>query len=138
MKRSTLYFQIVITACLCFSNPASSENLVLNAGFENFENKPTHWVLTGPVASMIPMISFDHLHSFNGVSALKMESNNKNCHGRAVQMVEVTGGFTYLFGARFMTKNVASIDKSVMIRIKWLRGDENIGYHYIVNIEGES
>lgn len=138
MKRSTLYFQIVITACLCFSNPASSENLVLNAGFENFENKPTHWVLTGPVASMIPMISFDHLHSFNGVSALKMESNNVNGHGRAVQVVQVTGDLTYSFSARFMTKEVASIDKSVMIRIKWLRGDENIGYHYIVNIEGES
>ena len=134
MKRSTLYFQVVIITCLCFSNSASSENLVLNPGFENSGSEPTHWVLTGPVASMLPLISFDHLHSFNGVSALKMESNNINGHGRAVQVVKVTGGLTYLFSARFMTRDVASIHKSVMIRIKWMRGDENIGYHYIVNI----
>ena len=33
---------------------------------------------------------------------------------------------------------MASIDKSVIVRVKWLKGTENLGYNYIYNIAGES
>ena len=39
--------------------------------------------------------------------------------------------------AGFLTKNVHSIDKPVMIKITWYKGTENAGYNYIYDITGD-
>jgi predicted amidohydrolase len=66
--------------------------------------------------------------------SLKMESRNPNVHGKVVQVVQIKGGQTYQFNARFRAEKIASIDKSVLIRIKWFKGKEQIGYNYIYHI----
>jgi hypothetical protein len=125
-----------LIACL-FTNTFGN-NLILNPGFESTGNVPQNWIITGPVPGMQPIVSIDKLNKYEGTSSLKMESNNENVHGRVFQIISIHGGLTYLFNAKFKTKDVNSIDKSVMIRIKWLNGNENIGYHYVYEIEKES
>lgn len=138
MKRSTTYFQIVLTVFLFIAGTATANNIVLNAGFEASPNLPTNWTINGPAVGMQPVTSIDNQNKYRGSFALKMESTNPNAHGRAVQTVQISGGLTYLFGARFLTKNVNSIDKSVMIKITWYKGAENVGYSYIYDITGDS
>jgi predicted amidohydrolase len=87
---------------------------------------------------MIPVTTIDRQIRYSGLLGLKMESNNPNCHGRAVQTVEIKGGLTYIFMARFRTEKVRSVDKSVLIRIKWLKDNAQLGYNYIYNIADES
>ncbi|HEY4154341.1 MAG TPA: nitrilase-related carbon-nitrogen hydrolase [Puia sp.] len=138
MKRSTTYIQVVLTVALFISGTAAANNIVLNAGFEASPDSPANWTISGPVAAMEPVTTIDKNNPYRGSFALKMESNNPNAHGRAVQTVPVTGGLTYLFSARFLTKKVSSIDKSVMIKITWYKGTENMGYNYIYDITGDS
>lgn len=108
-----------------------AQNLIKNAGFEDSKTSPNNWQINGPVTTMIPKTIVDNQLKFAGNFSLKMESSNNSIHGRAVQKVPVTAGETYLFAANFLTKNVASIDKSVMIKITWYHGEDNVGYHYV-------
>ena len=139
MKKSAKYFSIILalTACLLFYSPVAATNLVLNPGFEASAKTPQNWTITGPVSIMEPVTSIDSHIRFSGLFGLKMESTNPNCHGRAVQTVIITGGQTYLFTARFRTEKVRSIDKSVLIRIKWFKDNDQLGYNYIYDIIGE-
>ncbi|MEP7323948.1 MAG: carbon-nitrogen hydrolase family protein [Saprospiraceae bacterium] len=138
MKKLMLYFQCILIIQVFSFSTVFSKNLVQNPGFEAQGQSPQYWTITGPVSTMQPSTSVDGNYKYEGSASLKMESTNINCHGRAVQLVDVEGGVTYLFSAQFMTKNVSSIDKSVMIRIKWLKGNQNLGYHYIYEIESEA
>jgi predicted amidohydrolase len=140
MKLKSLYAAALIALTLNpFSpNTIQAQNIILNPGFEASANAPNNWIITGPIVSMKPQTTIDNQIRNSGQFSLKMKSENPNCHGRAVQTVEIKGDQTYLFNARFMFKDVSSIDKSVLIRIKWFRGDENIGYNYVYEIAGES
>jgi predicted amidohydrolase len=120
-----------------FCSAAGSANLVLNPGFEASASTPLNWTITGPVPSMLPITTIDDHFRFSGLSGLKMVSTNPNCHGRAVQTVNIIGGQTYLFSARFRTEKVRSIDKSVLIRIKWLRDKDQLGYNYVYDMGGD-
>jgi len=128
-----------VIACLAgfmlLSPGACCGNLIKNPGFEDSAIHPDKWIIKGPVASMQPEIAIDTKTMFSGTSSLRMESENPNCHGIATQTVEITSGQTYLFSARFRGENIHSIDKSILIRIKWFRGDEQVGYNYIYHIE---
>ena len=110
------------------TDPESDEASPVNPG----------WKITGPVESMQPTTTVDNNIFFSGRSGLKMESSNPNCHGRAVQTFGITGDQTYLVTARFRTENISSVHKNVLIRVKWFRGKEQLGYNYIYTIEGES
>ena len=112
-----------------------ADNLVKNPGFEDSGTKPEGWTIKGPVESMQPITIIDNKIKFSGGSSLKMESNNPNCHGIAVQTVEINMNQTYLFSARFKGENISSIDKSILIRIKWFNNDTQLGYNYIYHIE---
>jgi hypothetical protein len=90
-------------------------NLVLNPGFEASARTPQNWTITGPVSTMVPITSIDSHVQYSGLFGLKMESTNPNCHGRAVQTVEITGGKTYLFTGRFRTEKVRSIDQDQVV-----------------------
>jgi predicted amidohydrolase len=140
MNRAIRYFRIisVLTIWLFICSKSEAENLIKNPGFEASVNTPQNWTITGPVSTMVPVTSIDSLVRYNGQCGLKMESNNPNCHGRAVQNVEITEGKTYQFTGRFRTEKVRSIDKSVLIRIKWFRDKEQLGYNYIYDIIDES
>lgn len=122
---------------LIFCSTAYAGNLILNPGFEASAGTPQHWTITGPVASMMPATGIDSHFQYSGLYGLKMESTNPNCHGRALQTVEISGGRTYLFTGRFRTENVRSIDKSVLIRIKWFKGKDQLGYNYIYDVAEE-
>jgi predicted amidohydrolase len=140
MKKLVKYLPITFgfaTWFLFFSN-VDATNLVLNPGFEASASTPKNWIITGPVSAMEPVTSIDSHIRFSGLFGLRMASTNPNCHGRAVQTVEITGGQTYLFTARFRTENIISIDKSVLIRIKWLKDKDQLGYNYIYDIIGGS
>jgi predicted amidohydrolase len=121
---------------LCTGNEAASQ--VLNPGFESSSVTPEKWIITGPIASMMPVTTIASDIRYSGKTGLKMESNNPNCHGRAVQTVAVTGGKSYLFSARFRTDKVKSVNKSVMIRIRWLKEKEMVGYNFIYDITEEN
>jgi predicted amidohydrolase len=140
MNKSTSYFSIIsgLIIWLLLCNTSDAENLLKNPGFEASVKTPLNWTITGPVSTMVPVTSIDSFVHYNGQSGLKMESNNQNCHGRAVQTVEITGGKTYLFTGRFRTEQVSSIDKSVLIRIKWFKDNDQLGYNYIYDIIDES
>jgi len=140
MKITKSFFSVLTLPfiCLAFVNVLLAENLIKNPGFEVSSGAPEKWLITGPVVSMQPKSTIDNKIRNEGKFSLKMESENPNCNGRAVQTIEIAGGQTYLFNARFKVKNVSSIDKSVLIRIKWFRGEENLGYNYIYEIAGES
>lgn len=131
-----LLFKIFTLVCY-FQFSSFADNLIKNGGFENDKNTPTNWQINGPVATLVPKTTIDNQIKFAGSFSLKMESSNNSIHGRAIQKVPILGGETYLFKANFLTKNVASIDKSVMIKITWYNGDENIGYHYIYNFSAD-
>ena len=134
----SIYAILGVTTSLFFINAVKADNLVANPGFEASSNVPVNWIITGPVSTMEPVTSIDSRIRYGGVNALRMESTNQNCHGRAVQTVGITGGQTYLFTAMFRTVNVSSIDKSVLIRVRWLKDKEQLGYNYIYDITGES
>ncbi len=126
---------LIIGPLVC--DKAEATNLVLNPGFEASAGTARNWTITGPVSAMLPIISIDNQVRYSGQFGLRMESANPNCHGRAVQTVEITGGETYLFTGRFRTEKVRSTDKSVLIRIKWFNGNNQLGYNYIYDIPGE-
>ncbi len=123
---------------LSVSHIISAVNLVKNPGFEASAGKPENWIITGPIQTMQPLTVIDDVNRFSGQFGLKMESSNPNCHGRAVQTVNVTGGQTYLFSARFRTDKIKSAHKNVLIRVRWLQEKEQIGYNFIYDIAGES
>jgi predicted amidohydrolase len=131
---------VIICALMCLiiwlsaSSITFGNNLVKNPGFEASAGKPESWRITGPVATMQPSVTIDSKMKFSEKYSLKMESHNPNVQGKAVQIVDIKGGETYLFSARFRAMNIESIDKSVLIRIKWFIGEQQIGYNYIYHI----
>lgn len=138
MNSDIFLFLSFLVVYFVLPTTVKAQNLVKNPGFEISSNLPEYWIITGPVVSMQPQTVADDQTRFEGKYSLKMESNNPNCHGRAVQTVEIKGNQTWFFKARFRVKEVKSLDKSVMIRIKWFSGDKNIGYNYVYEIAGES
>jgi hypothetical protein len=134
-KNPVLYYALLcLTICLSASSITTAANLVKNPGFEASAVKPENWTITGPVSAMQPSVAIDNKMQFSEKYSLKMESNNPNVQGKALQIVDIKGGQTYLFSARFRAMNVESIDKSVLIRIKWFIGEQQIGYNYIYHI----
>ena len=129
---------ICLVSILPGSNNAKADNLISNPGFEASPVNPVSWKITGPVEEMQPLTKIDNNIFFSGRAGLKMESANPNCHGRAVQSISITGDQTYLVSARFKTGNISSVHKNVLIRVKWFRGKEQLGYNYIYTIDGES
>jgi predicted amidohydrolase len=111
-----------------------AENIVKNPGFDASALTAEKWTITGPVATMQPSVSIDSKVKFSDRNSLKMESINPNVHGRAVQTVDIREGQTYLFSARFRAEKITSIDKSVLIRVKWFKDTEQMGYNYIYHI----
>ena len=120
-----------------FASGISGNNLVRNGGFESSVATASEWKVGGPIRAMDPATSIDDKNHFSGLNSLKMTSVNPNCHGRAIQTMAITGNQSYLFTGRFRTDGVKSIGKSVMIRIKWFKGEEQIGYNYIYDLKGE-
>jgi predicted amidohydrolase len=138
-KNSVLYFALMcLIIWLSATSITAAANLVKNPGFEASSSSVKDWTITGPVTTMQPLTAIDNQTRFSGQYCLKMESINPNCHGRAVQTVAVKGGQTYLFSSRFRTEKIMSLHKSVLIRVKWLRDKEQLGYNYIYDIEGVS
>jgi predicted amidohydrolase len=135
-KQSAFITPMILIACILL-NPlfCRAENLVKNPGFEDSSTKPESWTIKGPVATMQPVTTIDTKTSFSGGLCLRMESTNPNCHGIALQTVEITMNQTYLFSARFKGENISSIDKSILIRIKWFKNDTQLGYNYIYHID---
>lgn len=130
VRRAALFIVIWLSAfSIIFA-----ENLVKNPGFETSAGGPEKWTITGPVATMQPSVSIDSKVKFSDRYSLKMESLNPYVHGKAVQTVYIREGQTYLFSARFRAVNISSIDKSVLIRVKWFKGTEQMGYNYIYHI----
>jgi predicted amidohydrolase len=136
---------LIRISCLIFSISLLFElkssgvgNLIVNPGFEASSAGASGWIITGPVPSMQPVTTIDNKVFFSGKAGLKMTSLNPNCHGRAVQSLKITGGQTYLFTARFRTENISSLHKNVLIRVKWFRDKEQLGYNYIYTIKGET
>jgi len=113
-------------------------NLVKNSGFEVSPATPQNWTISGPVSTMEPVTSIDSRVFFSGKQGLKMASTNPNCYGRAVQTLEINGGQTYLFSVRFKAENVTSIDKCVLVRIKWFKDKTQVGYNYIYDIREDT
>ena len=140
MKKRVIYLfaLICLISLALISNNAKAENLIANPGFEASPVNPVSWKITGPVAGMQPLTTVDNKVFFTGKSGLRMESSNPNCHGRAVQSIGISGDQTYLVSARFKTGNISSVHKNVLIRVKWLRDKEQLGYNYIYTIDGES
>ena len=56
------------------------------------------------------------------------------CQGKVVQTVDIKGGQTYTFQCKVQGRKKMSIDKSVLIRVKWFMEKEQIGYNYIYHI----
>ena len=140
MKNCRLISGLLLGFVIC--NAAScgvpSGNLIKNPGFEASKTAPDGWTIIGPVATMLPSISVDNRMKFTDSQSLKMVSTNPNCHGKVVQTVQVKDGQTYQFNARFRAEKIESIDKSVLIRIKWFKGKEQVGYNYIYHITDDS
>jgi predicted amidohydrolase len=140
MKKLIKQYTITLGLIISLFVPGSihAENVIKNPGFEASPGTPAGWTITGPVPSMQPVTAIDNQVKFSGKFGLRMQSNNPSCQGKAMQTVTIDGGKTYLFSARFRTEKVPSIDKSVMIRIKWFRDKEQIGYNYVYDIKDES
>jgi predicted amidohydrolase len=140
MKRYRKHLLSIMTssALLILSIQAKAQNLVLNPGFEASSSVVKDWIITGPVSTMQPITSVDSSTRFSGLYAMRMESSNPNCHGRAVQLVPVKGGQTYFFSARFRTEKIMSVHKNVLIRVRWLLDKQQVGYNLIYDIAGES
>lgn len=128
-----LKYIFLLMICVMF-NVSAQANLLLNPGFETSAVTPKNWTFTGPISTMEPVTSIDDKIRYSGNYALRMTSTNPNCNGRVAQTVSVTEGQTYLFSALFRSENIKSVDKSVLIKIDWFKGRENIGYHYLYNI----
>jgi predicted amidohydrolase len=138
MKKTFVSVWLVTVIFSLLPTMLAAHNIVLNPGFESAATEPKNWTITGPVTSMQPRTTIDGKTKFDGLYGLKMASDNPNCHGRAVQVVPVKSGQTYQFSARFLAKDVNSLNKSVMIKITWLKDGENLGYNYIYDLTGES
>lgn len=140
MKNSIKTFPafLGLIICLFASNNIKAVNLIKNPGFEASPTVAVNWTITGPISTMQPVTAIDKKIHFDGLFGLRMESTNPNCHGRAVQTLEITGGQTYLFRARFRTEKVKSIDKSVLIRVRWLKDKEQVGYNFIYDMADET
>jgi len=130
----------VLTGLLICLLPVTLQgaNLVKNPGFEVSPATPQNWTISGPVSTMEPVTSIDSRVFFSGKQGLKMASTNPNCYGRAVQTLEINGGQTYLFSVRFKAENVTSIDKCVLVRIKWFKDKTQVGYNYIYDIREDT
>jgi predicted amidohydrolase len=137
LRRTTL-IALLTTGLLLPALTAGAQNIVQNPGFEASSQSAKNWTITGPIATMQPATALDSKTKFSGQLGLRMESSNPNCHGRAVQIVPVTGGQTYLFSGRFKTEKISSLHKDVMIRIRWLDDKNQVGYNFIYDIAGES
>jgi len=137
IKTIFLFSTSLIITWLTTSLPVTGINLVKNPGFETSAAGPEKWIITGPVATMQPSVSIDSKVKFSDRHSLKMESSNPNVHGKAVQTVDIKGGQTYQFSARFRAVNINSIDKSVLIRVKWFKEKEQVGYNYIYHISDD-
>ena len=138
MRRSLILLIVLLTPGFVLPGSASAENIIRNPGFEAAGKTPQDWTVTGPVATMLPLTDIDNKIKFSGNQGLRMKSSNPNCHGKVVQTVNIQGGNTYLFNGRFKTEGVSSIDKSVLIRIKWFKDKEQVGYNYVYDISSES
>jgi predicted amidohydrolase len=125
---------IIFVTGQAIANALSPANLITNPGFEASLKSPEGWTITGPIASMQPSVSIDSKTKFGNSNSLKMESKNPNGQGKVVQTVQIKSDQTYLFSARFRAMNISSIDKSVLIRIKWFKDEEQMGYNYIYHI----
>jgi predicted amidohydrolase len=119
------------------SNTATGQNIVTNPGFETSKSDVSAWKITGPVVAMQPNTAIDGSIKFSGSQSLRMQSSNPNCHGRAVQVVPVKGGQTYQFAARFRADKIASLHKSVMIRIRWMNEEVQTGYSFVYDVADE-
>jgi predicted amidohydrolase len=128
------WLSVFFIACQSMSYNIMAANLIKNPGFEASSVKPENWTINGPVETMLPVITIDRNVKFGDRNSLKMESNNPNGQGKVVQTVQVKEGQTYLFNARFRAEKIASIDKSILIRVKWFKGKEQVGYNYIYHI----
>jgi predicted amidohydrolase len=138
MKKSAIFTLVMfgLSASL-FPRAPGPPNLIMNPGFEASSSAPLDWLVKGPILSMEPATSIDNKISYEGSCALKMVSTNPKCHGRASQTVGIKGGQTYLFTARFRAESVISTYKSVLIRIKWFKGSDQVGYNYIYHVTEE-
>lgn len=140
MKEKSIHLRAVLSfiCLLFFSGYLKAGNLIINPGFEASSNIPENWKIAGPVTSMEPIVTIDNRVFFSGKSGLRMESNNPNCHGIAVQTISITGDQTYQVSVRYRTENIKSVHKSVLIRVKWFRDNEQLGYNYVYTVRGES
>jgi len=125
---------VLIIIWISIHSIAAAINLVKNPGFEASAGNPESWTITGPIATMQPSVTIDSKMKFGEKYSLKMESNNPNVQGKVVQIVEIKEGQTYQFSARFRAMNIGSIDKSVLIRVKWFKDKEQLGYNYIYHL----
>jgi len=128
------WLSVFFIICQSISYGMMAVNLVKNPGFEDSAGKPESWTITGPIATMLPSVSIDSKMKFSEKYSLKMESTNPNGQGKVVQIVQIREGQTYQFNARFRAEKITSIDKSVLIRVKWFKGREQVGYNYIYHI----
>ncbi|MFN8255037.1 MAG: nitrilase-related carbon-nitrogen hydrolase [Bacteroidales bacterium] len=127
-----LLLGMIVIEFICIPSEISAgNNLIKNPGFEEPGNQPQYWTISGPLSTMQPLTSIDSKTSFSGKFSLKMQSSNPNCHGFARQVVDIKDNQTYLFSVYFKTNGVKSMDKSVLIRVKWLKDGNSIGYNYI-------
>ena len=134
LKAGTVSCMILVIFSMPVLSIAEGINLIKNPGFETSAKSPEGWTITGPIASMQPSVTIDSKTKFGDSYSLKMESTNQYVHGKVVQTVQIKSGQTYLFNARFRAQGIASIDKSVLIRVKWFKGEEQVGYNYIYHI----
>jgi len=93
---------VCFIACQINAFGQAATNLIKNPGFEAGTVKPEGWTITGPLATMMPVINIDSRMKFSDNQSLKMLSTNPNGHGKVVQTIQVTNGQTYQFSARFM------------------------------------
>ena len=119
-------------ACLIFPVPAAA-NLVRNSGFEASSANATGMEHTGPVPAMQPEPVSTAVFITSGKYGLKMESKNPNCYGGLFNTWKSPGDRPTC-SQPLRAENVKSIDKSVLIRIKWFKDKEQLGYNYIYNI----
>ncbi len=136
-KSNILPAVVSIVSFILFSGISFADNLVINPGFEASSTDAVNWKISGPVPSMKPLTALDKKVFFSGNSGLRMESNNPNCHGIAAQKISVKGDQAYQVSVRYRTSGIKSVHKSVLIRVKWFREDEQLGYNYIYTERNE-
>lgn len=136
MYNSKIKLNVFLIINLWYLGNSAAQNIIRNPGFE-IKGAQMEWSLIGPVEHMQPdyVVSSDNKHG--GAFGLLMHSKNAHVHGRAVQNVVVQSDQTYTFSAWFYPEQIPSIDKSVMIRIKWLKGKQNLGYHYVYEVQAK-